>query len=196
MQIFKKRPPLKLRVDDPSSIQLRPYNRATDYQGVIDMIESRFPEVGISLDLEGADIALTDIQKYWREPGGEFVVLTRNDEILGSLAARPIKGKQATAEFASFFLRKKHEGKGLGLLLLKWGFEWCTQNKIQIIEMWSNEDRPRAHRLYHKIGFTSNGIKKPYREAQKSQHQLYFELDLFNPKKRAILEQMTQQVPF
>jgi len=182
------------RVSDPHSINLRPYNRDTDYQAVIDLIEGRYPEIGTSLDLEGTDIDLTDIDEHWRAPGGEFMVLTRGQQIIGSICARPIPESPQHAEFDWFFLRKDEEAKGLGLKLLKWGFEWCKHNQIELIELWSSEHRPITHKLYRKLGFEDNGVRKLFRDGPDKQYVLYFELDLTDEKKMERLEETARSI--
>ena len=161
-------------------VQLRPYKNE-DHPSVLRLIESRYPEIGTQLDLQGSEIDLTDIDYYWRKCGGEFMVLTRKEEIIGCICARPLKERRFCAEFDWFFLRKNEEGKGLGLILLNWALEWCRQKDIRIIELWSSEKRTSTHKIYRKIGFKHNGIKKLWRD-NPPHYVLYFELDLLDSK--------------
>lgn len=196
MPLFKKHPPLKLHVDEPSSIELRPYNKDTDYQAVIDMIASRYPEVETHMDLDDCDKDLLDVDRYWREPGGEFMVLTRNGEVIGSICGQPLKENPEVAWFTYFFLKRKEEGKGLGLKLLKWALDWCMQKNIKRIELWTNERRKPAHKIYKKIGFKQNGVKKLYQREPEEVYLLYFELDLTDKKRLKQLQQETQAINF
>lgn len=178
----------KPRVANLADYAVRPYTPA-DHKAVLAVIESRFDEIGTRLDLEGADKDLSDIQKYWREEGGDFMVLTHAEKVVGCICAKPRPERPRAAEVDWFFWDKNYEGKGLSLMLLKWCMGWCQRKGIITVELWSSEKRTRTHKLYRKLGFVHNGIKRQYRD-NPPQFVLFFELDASNPQTLTKLDKL------
>lgn len=179
--LFRARP----RFDATDKIVVRPFCKDTDQQKAFDLIARRFEEIGLTLDLEDDDKDLTDIELYWQKIGkdwknegvGEFAVLERNGELIGTIAVCPLINEPGVAKFSWYFLEPRHEGKGLGLYLLRWGLYWCLDHGIKKIELWTGEKRWWAHKIYKKIGFEHNGIKKKVRD-NPPYHLMLFELPL------------------
>lgn len=175
MSLFNRHP--RILVDHPQEFILRPFQEQ-DRSSLIQMVRTRFEDVGMDLDLEDVHHDLSDIEGCWKEQGGEFMVLLHQSQVVGSLCVRPLKERHGAAEADWFFFDKRFEGKGLSLLLFKWIATWCEQNKIHYIELWSSEDRTWAHRIYKKLGFKHNGVKRYYSDTNPPCYRLYFELEL------------------
>ncbi len=167
----------KPKIANPLEWTVRPFDKKKDQTEVINLICERFAELGMRPDLEGDDIDLTDIDRYWREPGGEFMVLLHGGQLVGSIAVQPLLKEPRVSRFSWYYLKKQVEGKGVGLYLLKWGLEWCINHNMMAIELWTGESRWWAHKMYKKFGFVHEGIKKKVRD-NPPYHTLLFRLEL------------------
>jgi GNAT superfamily N-acetyltransferase len=166
----------RVLVQDRAQYRLEPC-REHHRQSLFSMVESRYTDVGCKFDLNSEERDLRDFEECWQDAGGEFMVLTHQGNVIGSLAIRPIEDRHYSAMIDWFFFRREYEGKGLSLLLFKWCMNWCAQHHIRFLELWSNENRKSAHRLYRQLGFVHNGITRPH-QTNPNLHFLYFELEI------------------
>ena len=95
---------------------------------------------------------LDDIQKSYFESGGIFLVMTDNDQLVGTGAIR--KREEKVCELRRLFLLIEYEGKGLGYRMLmelmryarEWGYEkMCLETAPKFLT--------RATAFYRRIGF-------------------------------------------
>jgi len=59
------------------------------------------------------------------------------------------------AEVEEFYIDKNHRGNGNANLLMDAFFEWCKQNKVQKVNLESENGLNRAHSFYKKYGFAT-----------------------------------------
>ena len=164
----------------------------SDKREVIDLIQKRFEDIGMSLDLDGDDKDLTDIERYWQDAGGDFMLLFRQGKVVGTIAVQPLENESRTARFSWYFLKHEVEGKGVSIYLLKWGLEWCIKHMMRSIELWTGEKRWWVHKIYGKFGFKHIGITA---QRAKGGHLLHSrQLNLAQIPKllcRAVLDELT-----
>ncbi len=162
-----------LEDDCPPVVYAEPY-LPKHKDELLALLSKRFKDVGVSLDLQGEDEDLEDIEWYWKRPGGEFVVLIKDEHVVGSLAVRPLK-EEGRAEFDWFYIAPEYENKGYSAPLYRWALEWCLKRNIKIVELWTGQARERTHHLYKNLGFVHNGVRKIVRR-DPEYCLLYFEL--------------------
>jgi GNAT superfamily N-acetyltransferase len=169
------RPALKAHMEDehPPKVSIKPC-RGDLHRQMIDLLLRRYKEVNVTLDLKGLNRNLTDMDEFWRDEGGEFMVLLDNDKVVGCLGAKPIE-ERGRAEFNYFYLDPKYEGLGYSAPLYRWGLKWAIDHDIRTVELWSGQNRTRAHHLYRSLGFVHNGVKR-LTQSNPEYYALYFEL--------------------
>ena len=57
-------------------------------------------------------------------------------------------------------VKSRHRGKGLGTVMIKRAIEWFRMNDIKKLNLEVFSSNESAIRLYEKIGFVTEGIKK------------------------------------
>jgi GNAT superfamily N-acetyltransferase len=186
MFFHKKSAVPHLEDEEPPKVIIQPC-LDVQHQEMIDLLLRRYKDVSVKLDLEGLNKDLTDLNWYWRKPGGEFMVLVVDGKVVGCLGARPLP-ERGRAEFNYFYLDPAFEGKGTSAPLYRWALEWCVRHDIEFVEIWSGQARTRAHHLYRNLGFVHTGVKRLTQRAPEY-YALHFELHvtdelLKNLKKR------------
>lgn len=106
---------------------------------------------------------LDDPKKYYIESGGMFYVLKLKRQVIGTIG---IASNGDVAEIRRFYVKKEHQGKGLGSFLLDKAIEYCVNKKYKKIEVWTNKQFKVAHILYQKRGFllTNENVRAYYME--------------------------------
>ncbi|MFH1073922.1 MAG: GNAT family N-acetyltransferase [Candidatus Firestonebacteria bacterium] len=116
-------------------------------------IEDKFGKI-IGFDWwerKSADI----IKEAKANPSGVFVY-----EIDGKIAAFMTTYMDEKFSYGKVFtlaVVPKHQGKGLGTLLLKYAEKVFKKNKMKLMRINVLEDNPRAYELYKKLGFEPAG---------------------------------------
>ena len=148
----------------------RAYN--SDSPRIISLIADVYREYGDEIYLEGADKDLVDIEGYYRQVSGDFVILERNDEIAGTHAVLPLDLANRVITFRRLYLRQELRGSGCGKRLMKWAIDWSMREGYHSVEFWSDIRFQRAHRFFQQLGFTKGDTRNmtdgamPYSEYQ------------------------------
>jgi GNAT superfamily N-acetyltransferase len=172
------RPSAKPHLEDacPPVASVEPY-RPEHHDGLLKLLQYRYAETGAPFDTSKIDHQLEEMDYEQRHNGGNFVVLTHANKLMGSLAVRRLS-ERGRAEFDMFYIDPFFEGKGYSAPLYRWAFDWCNRNNIESVELWSGEACTRAHHLYRNLGFVANGVKKLLRSTPKDYFSYYFELNI------------------
>ena len=136
------------------------------------MIDSIYREYGDKIYLEGADSDLLDIEANYLQDGEFWVEQTDTGQIIACIAIkRSINSlSEPTASLKRFYILPEYRGSGLGQQMHSIVMEWCKQNNIRQIYLWSDTRFTRAHSFYSKHGYKHNGIRDmddgamPYQE--------------------------------
>ena len=95
---------------------------------------------------------LDNIQKYYFESGGTFLVMTDNDRLIGTGAIRKLEGN--VCELRRLFLLIDYEGKGLGYRMLTELMRCAREMGYEKMRL---ETAPkfltRATAFYKRVGF-------------------------------------------
>ncbi len=137
---------------------LRP-GRKDDGPGLVQLIGRVYREYGDEADVEGYDRDLLDVEKAYREPGGEFVVLEQEGDIVGAHATQPIDHGTGLVTFRRLYLLAHLRGTGAGQFLMEWALQWSRDNGYRRVEFWSDTRFSRAHRFFERYGFEKGGIR-------------------------------------
>lgn len=95
---------------------------------------------------------MDDIQKNYFENGGIFLVLTEDDQIIGTGAIRQLEDK--ICELKRLWLLSEHQGKGLGYRMLQELLSFAGEKGYQRVRLETDpEAQSRAVDFYKRNGF-------------------------------------------
>ncbi len=120
--------------------------------------------------LEGADSDLRDIEKAYRQRGGEFIVAEQGNQIVGSHATLPVDVDAGIITFRRLYTTRETRGSGLGDTLMQWALTWAAEHGFKQVVFWSDTRFTRAHSFFAKLGFEKgetremNDGHEPYQE--------------------------------
>lgn len=145
-----------------------------DRESLIALVDSAYAEYGDRVCLEGAERDLAEAPDWYRQRGGEIVVLVPAvgpGEVVGSHAALPSASGPGVAVFRRLYLRRDLRGRGLGRQLMEWALAWCHAEGQHRVEFWSDTRFSAAHAFFARLGFERDGRERemhdgytPYRE--------------------------------
>ncbi len=135
----------------------RAYN--SDSARIISLIADVYREYGDEIYLEGADKDLVDIEGYYRQVSGDFVILERNDEIAGTHAVLPLDPPNRVITFRRLYIRQELRGSGCGQRLMKWAIDWAIREGYYSVEFWSDVRFQGAHSFFQGLGFTKGDTR-------------------------------------
>jgi len=95
---------------------------------------------------------MDDIQKSYFENGGIFLVMTDNDQIIGTGAIRQLEGD--ICELKRLWLLTEYHGQGLGYRMLQACLAFAREQGYKRIRLETErEAQARAYSFYKQIGF-------------------------------------------
>ena len=92
------------------------------------------------------------------DKGGHIFYLSHQNEIVGTVAL--IKFDAGTFELSKMAVTHKMQGLGLGKILLQYCFDFCINNSIKKLILYSNTKLESAIHLYKKVGFIEIPIQE------------------------------------
>ena len=104
---------------------IRPWE-PRDHQIVTNLITTVLAEYGLGSEPCGADEDVEKVEEFYHQKGGEFWVVEKSDNIVGTAAYYPIQRGNNAVEIRKMYLITEVRGKGLGKFLLG-----ELENKIQ-----------------------------------------------------------------
>ncbi|MDE0737246.1 MAG: GNAT family N-acetyltransferase [Pirellulaceae bacterium] len=130
---------------------------ADDQPGIINLINRVYEEYGDRICLEEADADLLDIQGFYLQQEGEFMVLEQDNLILGTHALLPLADQPGCCTFRRLYLDKSLRGESWGEQMMRWALERAATRGFQRVEFWSDTRFERAHRFFQRLGFQPDG---------------------------------------
>ena len=106
---------------------------------------------------------LLDIDRYYRQSGGEFWVATQDGEVIGTMGLM-IKEKNC-AIMKKFFVKKEYRSQKIGLALYKELITFAVNKGIRLIILDTPSVAKASHRFYERSGFrkiTTAELPVPY----------------------------------
>ncbi len=130
---------------------------STDTPAVQRLIDAIFREYGVHLLLDGPDAHLREPCGYFRGSGGEFWVLDREGEIVGTVGV--ILHEDGSGELKSLYVHPSIRNQGWGARLAALVMEYARSAGRRRVVLWSDTRFADAHRLYRRLGFEECGLR-------------------------------------
>ncbi|MFH1089824.1 MAG: GNAT family N-acetyltransferase [Candidatus Uhrbacteria bacterium] len=128
-------------------------------------------QTGSYIDDSELDIDLENIRETYTNSGGEFLVVSLENKIIGMGALRKVDDE--TAEIKRMRVAINYQGHGVGSLILDRLIEKARELGYKKIILDTNEKQEAARRLYEKKGF------KEFKRKKTSELELvFYELDI------------------
>jgi len=153
---------------------LRPAASA-DAPAIHALVDSIFREYNLRLVLDGPDAHLREPSEYFRSRGGEFWVLERAGEIVGTVGAA--LHDDESAELKSLYIHPSIRNLGWGARLTTLVMDFARRAGKRRLALWSDTRFSDAHRLYRRLGFVQSGERELYDLYQSREYGFIFNLD-------------------
>ena len=125
---------------------------AHDSDDVRDVVQRVLAEYGMSVDAQGVDADLQDLEAAYAARGGIFEVAVDSDgRVAGCCGIYPIDG--ATCELRKMYLVKETRGQGLGGRLLRRALAFARARGFRRVELETASVLKEAIALYAGAGF-------------------------------------------
>lgn len=118
-----------------------------------DLIGAVLAEYGLVQEPEGADRDVLEVEACYLHPGGEFWVIERADQLVGTAAYYPISRGQNAVEIRKMYLRPEARGFGLGRFLLQQLETTIAQKGFEQIWIETASVLKEAVHLYEHYGY-------------------------------------------
>ena len=128
---------------------------AEDMPAVIALISRVYAEYGFVWDPAVEVPDLLAFERHYAPPHGAFLVMAADDAIVGSVGIERLPA--ATAEIHRLYLDAELRGQGRGRALMEAAMDWCREQAIARVVLWSDTRFDQAHRLYDRLGFARTG---------------------------------------
>ena len=121
---------------------------------ILNIIGTVLSEYGLSLEPNGADFDVSDINKYYFSNNGWFQVVEKDNKIVGSVCIYKIN--DTTCELRKMYLLNEHQGIGIGKELLKNALTAAKKLNYNTITLQTNSLLIKALPLYEQYGFIND----------------------------------------
>lgn len=125
----------------------------SDRAVAFDLISSVLKEYGLTQEPEGADRDVLEVETFYLNKGGEFWVIERDDQLIGTAAYYPISRGKNAVEIRKMYLLSEARGFGLGKFLLKELESAIAQKGFEQIWIETASVLKEAVQLYEKNGY-------------------------------------------
>ncbi len=95
---------------------------------------------------------LFNFDRHYAPPAGGFFVIRNNGRVAASIGVE--RNGDATAELHRLYVDPEFRSLGWGRALVERTLQWCRNNGIRHIFLWSDTRLDFAHMLYTSMGFT------------------------------------------
>jgi GNAT superfamily N-acetyltransferase len=113
---------------------------------VVDMQRGEF-----GLDITLADQPdLADVQRHYRNAGGEFWVAAYGNEVVGSIGL--LASDSENVVMRKMFVHADQRGSGLAAALLATAMAWSEDNGFDVVTLGTTAAMTSAHRFYERCG--------------------------------------------
>lgn len=118
-----------------------------------DVIYSVLTEYGLSWEPEGADRDVLEVEEFYQDAGGEFWVIERQGQLVGTGAYYPVKRGNKSVELRKMYLLPAVRGQGLGKYLLQQLENAIASRGFQAIWLETASVLKEAVKLYESSGY-------------------------------------------
>jgi putative acetyltransferase len=131
---------------------IRPW-QPCDRQIVVNLISTILAEYGLGSEPCGADEDVEKVEEFYYPKEGEFWVVEKLDNIVGTAAYYPIQRGNHAVEIRKMYLIPEVRGKGLGRFLLKELENKIKSQGFQEIYLETATVLKEAVKLYERCGY-------------------------------------------
>lgn len=142
-----------------------------DRDRTAELISSVLSEYGLDWEPDGADRDVLQVEECYFQAGGEFWVIERQNQLVGTGAYYPIERGQNAVEIRKMYLLTQARGCGLGKYLLQQLEAAITNRGFQEIWIETASVLAEAVKLYE-----SNGYQKATGVETERCDRVYFKL--------------------
>ncbi len=139
------------------------------------LVDSIFREYDLRLVLDGPDAHLCEPGGFCRSRGGEFWVLDRDGELVGTVGV--VLCGDDSAELKSLYVHPSIRNLGWGAKLTTLVMDFARQAGKRHIFLWSDTRFPDAHRLYRRLGFAQKGERDLHDDYQSREYGFSLNFD-------------------
>lgn len=144
-----------------------------DMQKQVDcFFEKVFSVVGIPYSPKDRHDDVADVERYYMK-NGCFWCLLDNENVIGTVAIRPIDNVKRIVELKRMFVLPEYQGKGYGRLLLEHAITYSRERNYHKMCLDTRKEFSAAQYLYRNVGFQATDRYNDNEHAE-----LYFELVL------------------
>lgn len=129
---------------------LRKANKG-DESEILRVVKSVLSDYGLKTNPDETDKDLSDLENFYFNNNGWFVVIENDNEIIGSYGIFKIDEK--TCELRKMYLLKDYQGQGLGKLLMDNAIKKAKELGYSVMILESNKLLNKAISMYEKYGF-------------------------------------------
>jgi len=132
------------------------YRRAQtgDSEPIKRILKTTLAEYNINLPENYSFTDIENLEEDYLKSGGEFLVLLREQKIIGFFALRPSGNNQV--ELKRLYLKADERGRGLGKHLLNMALKIAKESGYVRIHLETTSKFVEAGALYRKFGFKTN----------------------------------------
>jgi putative acetyltransferase len=131
---------------------------ADEVPAVIALIGRVYAEYGFVYEPATEVPDLLAFARTYAPPRGAFFVVRDGESVVGSVGVDRVDGE--TAELHRLYLDAGLRGRGLGRVLVERVLEWCRQEAVSRLILWSDTRFDLAHGLYERMGFVRSGERE------------------------------------
>ncbi len=128
---------------------------AGDVPDVVALIGRVFAEYGFVYDPSVEVPDLLAFARHYGPPRGAFFVVRQAGRVVGSVGVERLDPD--SAELHRLYLDAALRGRGTGRALVETVLDWCREQRVSRLVLWSDTRFEQAHRLYERMGFRLTG---------------------------------------
>lgn len=117
------------------------------------LIVAVLKEYGLTPDQAGVDADVLDIERHYRQPGGEFFAVYREGELVGTMGVVPVSADNC--ELRKMYLHPSVRGAGLGKRLLALAEAEARQRGYRQMQLETASVLKEAIALYERNGYVA-----------------------------------------
>lgn len=122
-----------------------------DEEQLLKLVQQVLKDYQLELEHEGADLDITDIEKFYTNNKGWFQVVEKKGKIIGSVGIYRIDNE--ACELRKMYLDKIFQGQGIGKKLMENALVEAKKLQYKAMTLQTNSVLVKALPLYEKYGF-------------------------------------------
>ena len=147
-----------------------------DVDDILDIIRDVFESYGMIYDPKNDFPDLVRYDEHYPPDQTELFVIKKDDCITGCGGVRV--DEHDVPYLTRIYISPKHQGQKLGETLVRFLIAEAFEKNDRVY-LWTDTRFEKAHHLYDKLGFVSDGRKRPLHDINIS-YEWYYELDRRN----------------